>query len=190
MPITLSGSGNTISASGSVTISTSPIPVATPFVEYGAFNGTSNPDHLSAANDIAIFPFYLPYAMTVTNIIINVTAADGSNNSDVGIYDTAGNLLGQAGAQLFSSTGILTCALSGGAIDLPAGLYLFGITSASTTMSWACGPADNGNTSIYYFSTSTASSGGTLPNITIAAFASITPQAACFGTRSIRFLLT
>lgn len=136
--------------------------------------GTGQSNRVSSANKIAVFQFILPYSQSVTNIILNIIGSDGSNNCDVGIYDTGGTRKCHAGAQLFSSTGAQTFAMTGGAVTLSAGTYLLAITSAATTMTFSGVQCDNtlsGN--IFYYSTATTSSAGALPSsITVSASAS------------------
>lgn len=134
--------------------------VKTPFTAYAA---AINPAlvSLADANDIAIYPFNMPYPMEVTSISVEISTGDGSNNSDVGIYDFDGNLLGHIGAQHISS-GVLTAALTDGPIVIGPGTYLLAFTSAGTTLAWAT-PDPTDSLSLCAASDST-SSGGALPS--------------------------
>ena len=139
--------------------------VTDPFVEYGV-TPNAGTVALQNANDIAIYPFTLPYEMEITNIGVFIGVGDGSNDSDIGIYDIDGNLLGHVGAQHISSASAQLLALTGGPIVLGPGTYLLAFTSAATTLMWAVSDASYPLT---LFSTSTSSSGGALPStITVA----------------------
>lgn len=118
---------------------------------------------LADANDIAIYPFILPYAQQVTNICVFISAADPSNNSDIGIYDAQGNLVAHIGAQLLSTAAAVTLAVEGGPVELAAGLYFLAFTSAATNLIWAIS-SDNMEYALALEATSSTSSGGALPS--------------------------
>ena len=138
----------------------SPLINKSPFTLYEVGRGLTN---LDSANEIALYPFNLPYPLLVTDIIVRILAADGSNNSDIGIYDAAGNLVAHVGAQHISSTGVISFSIPGGPIIIGPGLYFLAFTSAATNLEWAVG-SDGGSTNITTLGTSTTSSGGALPS--------------------------
>jgi len=89
----------------------------------------------SGSNDIAIFGFELPYALTFANIAVFIQTADGSNNSDIGIYSQAGSLVANIGAQHISSGNqVAKFATVQGSQTIVPGLYLFAMTSAASTL--------------------------------------------------------
>lgn len=169
MSITLTASGNTINASGSVTISATPSPVTTPFIDYASGAVTNVSGNLTSANAIVVFPFTLPYSQTVTNIICDFSLFTSGDVVDWGIYNTTGVLQGNVGSQTLSTTGgvvLYSAAVSGGAITLAPGTYLFALTSASglagsSTANFVNCQSRNG---MFIYDTSTTSSGSTLPN--------------------------
>lgn len=140
----------------------SPAIVTDPFMAYSqAAKGTTV--GLPAANDIAIYAFNLPYPMEVSEIGVFIGVGDNSNNSDIGIYDASGNLLGHIGAQHISSANADSFSLTGGPIVIGPGLYFLAFTSAGTTLMWAVG-TDGNNYALGLHSTSSTSSGGALPS--------------------------
>jgi hypothetical protein len=118
---------------------------------------------LAAADDIAIYPFVLPYAQKVTNICVFISGADGSHNSDIGIYDASGNLVAHIGAQLISTAGARALAVLNGPVVLQPGLYFLAFTSAATNLIWAIS-SDDMEYALALESTSSTSSGGALPS--------------------------
>ena len=157
---------------GAVTYSTSPF-------TFWARNPSNNSIAwvLPGANKITVQSFFIPYNMSVTNINLYINGGDGSNNADVGIYDTSGNLKMHIGAQIINSTGWQVFAVTGGPVNLNAGEYLLAFTcvSSSNIRFTASGSTNDGVRGAYYFSTASSSSGGALPStITVATSASIT----------------
>lgn len=139
--------------------------VKSPFTAYEqAVVGTTV--HLASANDIAIYPFILPYPMEVTNICLFIGVADNTNNSDVGIYDVDGNRLGHVGAQHIPSATSVSLALADGPIVIGPGLYFLAITSAGTTLQYAVG-TNGSNFALGLFNAGSTSSGGALPSTII-----------------------
>jgi hypothetical protein len=144
----------------------------------GVFGGSANTVYLSAFN--------LPLAISAKHLYFYSLAADGTNQYDFGIYNSAGTLLANTGPQTISATGLLnfTFVTGSGIITLTPGQYWFAITSAvggSGTFQLGVNAGTGGvqeygafqflattGTSGKWFSSSTPSSGSTLP-------ASITP---------------
>lgn len=139
----------------SATILSSAI-ITAPFMSYQAGSTTVA---LGAANTMAIYPFTVPYAQLVTNICLFIGEGDSGSNTDFGIYDASGNLLGHAGAQVVSTANALSFAISGGPIVIGPGQFFLGVTSTGTTLRWAIAQG-----SIRLHSTATTSTGGELPS--------------------------
>lgn len=157
----------------------SPLINKSPFVLYEGGKGLAS---LDSANEIALYPFNLPYPLLVTDLIVKILTADGSNNSDIGLYDADGNLIAHIGAQHISSTGVISFSIPGGPIIIGPGLYFLAFTSVATTLEWAVG-SDGGSTSMTTLATSTTSSGGALPStITITASLGNSQVQGCLPT--------
>ena len=114
------------------------------------------------ANKLVIAGFYLPYPMAISTIGFFVDTTDGSNNSDVGLYNSAGTLVANIGAQHLGSSGPIAGTIVQGTINEPAGFHYFAYTSVGTTLQLA-----QDSTGVYFtpyanvaFGTS---SGGALP---------------------------
>lgn len=136
--------------------------VTTPFTTYSNANpGVVFSNANAAANQIAVFPFVLPYALTITNI--SFWLQTGGSTADIGIYNTSGTLLGHIGASAYTS-GVKTQAISGGAITIGPGLFLIAVTQNNTTTQWY-GPNSGGSpAALYIYDTATTSSAGVLPS--------------------------
>lgn len=176
--------GTNISITGSwpdQTISASSGATTLPFFTYPA---TSNAqialswtatDLGSGANKIVLWAFILPYATTVTHIGINIQSADSSSKYDFGIYNTSGALQANIGATTYTTTGLKMEPIAQSSVILQAGLYYFAWTSNALSGSpleilgvptQQAGNAliANGTGNPTWFPTTTASSGGALPN--------------------------
>jgi hypothetical protein len=118
----------------------------------------------------------LDAAVTFANIGLIISGADnGVTLSDVGIYNLAGTLVADIGAQ----TGVLTTdvlfATVQGSITLPAGSYIFAATANSNTGGFSF---DVVNPQAIHdtYTTVTSSVGGQLPTtITVVTTANSTP---------------
>jgi len=129
-----------------------------PFVSYATNTGQTT--HLASGNDIAVYPFTVPFKMDVRALCAFIGVGDGSNNSDIGIYDVNGTLLGHIGAQKIGTAAAQSFGILDGPIILEPGTYLFAFTSEDVTLAWAVGsPAYP----ISLYSTNSVSSGGELP---------------------------
>jgi hypothetical protein len=93
-------------------------------------DGGSTP---TAQNAVNIAPFYLQTPVTFSNLSVAVVTGDGSNNSDVGIYDSSGNRKCTWGAGLYSGTGYQSHACTQGSVTLTPGEYVLAITTAAST---------------------------------------------------------
>lgn len=135
--------------------------VSTPFFatmnEAVYVNGAIITNQGPKANQVAVWPFYLPVAQVITNITVSVTTSGAATTNDWGIYDTAGNLLAHIGAQTITATGVKALTAP---ITLPPGTYLFAITSSAATIKYNGMPAGTG---LYIYDTATVSTGGALP---------------------------
>jgi len=120
--------------------------------------------NLNNANDIAVYPFVVPFPLKVTNICVFIAQGDGSHNSDIGIYDTDGNLLGHIGAQELADETSFSGAISGGPIVIGPGTYLLAFTSAGTALQWAIAATSSANDGLAWYGTSSNGSSGSLPS--------------------------
>jgi len=117
------------------------------------------------ANKLWLVGFFLAVPLTFSKIAVNINTADGTNNSDVGLYNVAGTLLANAGAQHMGSTGFQTFSAVQGAQTIPAGVIFLAATSAGSTLQLK--QADD-EPCLYVNTAFGSSAGGALP-------ASITP---------------
>ena len=126
--------------------------------------GAAATANLQTANHVAVFPFNMQVARLVTNISIEVTTSGGAQLYDVGILDTAGNLLAHAGAQTLTTTGAATILAMTAPIYLNPGTYLLAITGNGTTAKFR----SVGNTvGLWIYDTSTTTTGGVLTSVTL-----------------------
>jgi hypothetical protein len=111
----------------------SPLGVADwPLTYYSSSLSTSS-QAVGGANNILGSTFLVTAPVTFANIIVQVSTADATHNSDIGIYTTAGTLLADIGAQALGSTGVHSFATVQGSQTLLPGLYIFAFVSAGTT---------------------------------------------------------
>lgn len=135
---------------------------------------------LGGANFVYISGFFLPLAVTFSNLVFNVITPDAANNYDVGIYTKAGALIANIGAQHLTPAGIKSIATLQGAQTLLPGLYLSSWTGNANTATIAGG----GTTWTWRNNTNVATSaGGVLP-------ASITAQTVSYGTQLLGLALS
>lgn len=102
--------------------------------------GTSTAISPTGANNVLVFQFILPYAITIRKVTFaNGTTVTAAATANFGIYSLAGNLLLDSGA---FSTAVASQTLSntlGAAVNLPAGIYWFAqaCTNATNTSAGA-----------------------------------------------------
>ncbi len=125
-------------------------------------------------NVVALWWFFLPYEITLTSLVIDITGSD-TNHYDFGIYTLAGALKANIGATVYSSTGVKIKPIAQTSVTLPAGAYYFAWTgngSAGLQIGGASGSnvgsfivaANNTSSNPQWFATATASTGGALPS--------------------------
>ena len=115
---------------------------------------------LGGGNQIAIWGFPLPYALTFGNIGVFVGSADAVNNYDVGIYTQAGVLVADIGARPLPSAAEVSFPAVQGIQTLEPGLYLFAFTGdANTATLWQ----DEDSPAWVFDGDVAASVGGALP---------------------------
>jgi hypothetical protein len=131
------------------------------------------------ANQLIIDAFIFPAPITFSHIALNIQTGDGTNNSDVGLYNSAGTLVAHAGAQHMGSAGRQVFAVSGGSKTIPPGLYFFAVTSAGSVLKLNSSESAMG---IYYNANFGSSSGGALP-------ATITPPSLSVANTEIQMAL-
>ncbi len=94
---------------------------------------------LSAINTTDVFGFLLPWPLTFAHMAVDISVADGSGTYDIGIYNSAGALIANIGAQHLGSSGIRNLATVQGAQTIAAGLYMFAWTGTAVVAKLAVG---------------------------------------------------
>jgi hypothetical protein len=156
--ITLTPSGNNVAIAASGGSTTITAPFFPPWMNDAAITATKGP----GANAIGICPVSIPYPQLVTNMTM-VTQSGGTGVIDIGIYSLAGTLLGHWNGLTNPAGQVYTKALSGGAITLQPGVYLFAYgTSAAITI--ACAQLGTVWTPCLCYTTSTTPTSGILPS--------------------------
>lgn len=130
------------------------------------------------ANQVSVYGFTLGYLLTFSNIAFVVAVADATHNTDIGIYNQAGNLVANIGATLISGTGTQHFATLQGAQTINPGLYTFGFTSAGTALTFNT----TANQICWLWNNNVAtSSGGVLPASVGALSVSLNTQTPVFA---------
>jgi len=94
-------------------------------------SGTSGPI-VSANNQVRVYQFILPFAVTIGRVVVGITNNVASTVADVGIYNTAGSRLVFTNGGINTGTGgTVTVPITGGPIVLAAGFYYFAHTCTS-----------------------------------------------------------
>ena len=139
-----------------------------PFGDAGGFQGT-NTIGTAAAGLVRCVSFVLPYAITVSNMIINVNTSSNGNHSYVALYNSAKNLVVQGTFNLTAATGAYTTSVT--ATPLPAGQYYLAwsqdngtvnLLAAATTSATGVGIFNKNVVKIG--TAANAQSGGTMPS--------------------------
>lgn len=134
---------------------------------------------LAAANKIYLtgFPVYTP--IVFSKITLTFSTGDAVNNQDFGLYNPAGTLVANIGAQIIAGTAAVTYNVVQGSQTIQPGLYYSAWTSNGTTSriwfasSWGFFTSNNFG----------SSAGGALPG-------SITPPAAAANFNMMAPILT
>ncbi len=116
------------------------------------------------ASNVTFFGFVLPNAISSTAIAFNVsTAESGSNTEDVGVYNSAGNLVAHTGGTtgLFSTTGGKNASWTISPITFLPGKYWFAVISTCTS---SCGKLGGNAIGTFQAGGTFSASGGTLPS--------------------------
>ncbi len=164
--------------------------VTTPFFGSEMNSNATITDTFTTLGSIAVYPFNLPYAMLVTNIILFLGGGSGVPHLDVGIYDTLGNLLGSSGI-VSTSVNLPTTFPLVSPTTLPAGTYLLAITEPLTDSPSIMGWGTNSpNGIIFYYSATTLGTPSLPSSISVAAVASNTPQAGVMSGGIPIFILS
>jgi hypothetical protein len=88
----------------------------------------------AVANNVHVFLFVLPYAITVNKIVYNVSTLSASDKWAFGIYSSNGNTkLIDTGVISPTATGTAISITLGTPVTLPPGEYYFAQTSSGTT---------------------------------------------------------
>jgi len=130
--------------------------------------GTGNAATVVTANQIVLCAQVIPFTLTFANISWLNQVGDNANNCDVGLYNSAGTLVANIGAQHIAfGAGVATVAAVQGSQTIQQGLYFSAYTSAAGNFSLF----QQGSGLVPYFNGAFGSSvGGALP-------ASIVPPA-------------
>jgi len=145
------------------------------------FNSSDRSNGVSPnTNQVTAWAHVLQVPVTFSNLTIYIVVADAVNNADVGVYNAAGNLVANAGAQVMAATTWQTFAMVQGSQTILPGLYYFAFTSNSNTISFGRSLVS----SIWAFTqNANASAGGALP-------ATITPPAFAPSNQDLPFGLS
>jgi hypothetical protein len=136
-----------------------------PFVDCAVYyTGAGATASLGTTNHVAVFPFNVQVARVVTNITIEVTTSGVAQLYDIGILDTAGNLLAHVGAQTLTNTATATVLALTAPISLSPGTYLLAITGNGTTAKFQC---VGGASEVFIYDTATTTTGGVLTSVTL-----------------------
>lgn len=164
--ITSAGGGGlaTVSTNSTLTgngTSGTPIGIAgvpVPWAQFGdIFAGAFS---WGGANTTFLYGFVLTCPYSVGHLGIDIGTADATGLYDLGVYNAAGTLLLDIGAQHLPNTGTRLFAVSGGAKTIGPGLFGFAVTGNATTATISF----SSNAYFPYASgTGGASSGGALP---------------------------
>jgi hypothetical protein len=139
----------------------SPLDVAgTPLAFFNGFNFPTSGGGPTGANQLYIGGFVLEQALRFGHIGGALSTGDAGHNCDLGIYSAAGTLLANIGAQVITSTSLVSYAIVQGTVTLNPGLYLAAFTSNGTT---AKSFANNSNWLWFNSNTYSSSAGGALP---------------------------
>lgn len=104
-----------------------------PVAGYANFAANAGNQGLVGANNVWVSGFFLGYSATFAHITLNIGVADAAGLYDFGVYNKAGTLIADIGAQHLPSTGVQNFAIVQAAQTLQPGLYALGITGNSTT---------------------------------------------------------
>jgi len=132
------------------------------------------------ANKLSLTAFPLPYALTFAHIGLRIITDDATHDCDIGLYNSAGTLVANIGAQTIGSTGNQTFATVQGSQTISPGLYWFAITSAASNLQTGLIVGQFGG--LYNSTGFGSSTGGALPS-------SITPPALSLTNASLSFAL-
>ena len=114
----------------------------------------------AAADEVYITGFVLPYELTFSNIGVDLHNTDNANDYDIGIYDQAGNLVADIGAQPLPAGGVQTFATVQGVQTINPGLYLFAFTGAAIKVTFN----NDSDSPVWVLNANVAASvGGALP---------------------------
>jgi hypothetical protein len=114
------------------TIGNAPSGSATTLTYWGT-SGYNGSTAAATANTLTCGGFVAPNPLSVGHITVNVSTADNTNNSSVGVYNSSGTLLGHVVAFTSATTGNRTFAFAEGTISIPAGKNFFCYTSVGAT---------------------------------------------------------
>ncbi len=148
-------------------------------------NNAGNQAAPSSANAVNVVAFWIPFAVSISHLTVDIGTADTTSGSlcgsfadcyDVGIYNLSGAVQCSWGATPFSVTGMTDNACKQGSVTLNPGYYVFAFTGNATTAKIYFG-SGAGMQLLAGATSSTSSSGGALPNsISVPTFAGGAPN--------------
>ena len=141
-------------------------------------NNAGNQAGPSRANAINVVAFWIPFAVTISHLTVDIGTADTSDGNlyDVGVYNLSGAIQCSWGSTSFSLAGMTDKPCKQGSVTLNSGYYVFSFTGNATAAKIYFGPG-TGMQLLATATSSTSSSGGALPDtMAIPAFGGGTPS--------------
>ena len=89
----------------------------------------------SAANEVRVFQFSLPFAVAIGRVTLEIFNF-GNSTTDIGLYNSAGNRILYTGGFGTSSVGAINPAILGAPVLVPAGVYYFAQTSTNNVITF------------------------------------------------------
>ena len=159
----------------------SPLKVANPFpggwpvsiwIDRNNSGGTA---HSFPTNTLDIYGVQIDEQVQFSQLYIEIDALDAGHNYDVGLYNFAGTLLANIGAQPLPATGNLFFNTVQGLITINPAIYWLVFTGAASTAQYGISFGQRGTLSYATALATQASAGGACP-------ATITPLAKSYTT--------
>jgi hypothetical protein len=138
--------------------------------------------HSFPTNTLDIHGFQLPVQLTFDHIWLEIDASDAGGLYDCGVYNLAGTLIADIGAQALPATGNLAFATAQGAKTLNPGIYFIVFTGNASVAQYGLTFLSRGVTAFASTLATQTSVGGACP-------ATITPLAESIATTMGYFAL-
>lgn len=112
---------------------------------------------------VTFFGFVLPNAISSSGVVFYVQAAESGYTEDVGIYNSAANLVAHVGGTsgLFNAVGAKSVSWTISPVTFPPGKYWFAVISTCTS---SCGKLGGNAMATFQSGGTYSSTGGTLPS--------------------------